>query len=572
LAAIIPRLSARRKQRSTSNIRRESAPTWPRAALLLALVILAYLPVLRAGFIWDDDQHLTANPCIVGPLGFGDIWTSAQAVYYPLVLTTFWLVHKIAGLNPLPYHLLNIAFHAGSAVLLWRVLEKIGARAAWFGAALWALHPVMVQSVAWVTELKNTQSCFFYLLSILCFLNARRRDSLGQRDYALAILFFAMAITSKSSTVMLPVVLLLCLWWQDRQLRLRDIRPVSPFVAISIAASAWTIWEQKYHSGAIGSEFSQPWLERFAIAGRDLWFYLFKLIWPARLTFIYPQWKIDIHSLGTFVPLLAAMVAAAILFWQRDKFLRPAFAAAVYFAASLFPVLGLFNVYFFRYSFVSDHFQYLAAIGPLALAAAAISFALTNPRIQMSIFAIVLALLATLTWKQASIYRDAKTLYQVTIERNPECWLAYTNLGGLAVQDRQVDAAVDYYKRALTIKPNAPEAQFSLGNIYFRSGDFSRATDCYRVALETNPNHIRARNNLAICLLASGRTTEGLEEFAEALRIEPRDAQSHYNYGHALQQLGRRDEGVAHLREALRLDPNYGQAKERLRELGETIQ
>jgi protein O-mannosyl-transferase len=562
-------LSSRRKQRSTSTIREESARWW-QYALLIGLVVAAYIPVFGAGFIWDDDQHLTANPCIVGPLGFADIWTSAQAVYYPLVLTTFWVVHKIAGLNPLPYHLLNIAFHAGSAVLLWRVLTKLNVRAAWFGAALWALHPVMVESVAWVTELKNTQSCFFYLLSILCFLKARHRDSLGRRDYALSILFFAMAITSKSSTVMLPVVLLLSIWWQDRQLRLRDLKLVSPFIAISFAASAWTIWEQKYHSGALGAEFSQPWLERFAIAGRDLWFYLGKLIWPSDLAFIYPQWKIDIHSLGTFAPLLGVIVAGAVLFWQRDKFLRPVFAAAVYFVVSLFPVLGFFNVYFFRYSFVSDHFQYLAAIGPLALIASAISTGVTNRRAEMSIFAVLLASLGILTWKQATIYRDAKTLYQVTLDRNPECWLAYTNLGGLALQDRQAEAAIDYYKRALTIKPSAPEAQFSLGNIYLQRGQYREAIDCYRSALQENPRHARARNNLAISLIGAGRTTEGVNEFAEAVRLNPTDAESRYNYGYALVQLGQREEGAAHLREALRLNPNYAQAKQQLDALGLT--
>ena len=144
---------------------------WFWALLLIAFVFVAYAQVFRADFIWDDESHLTRNPCVIGPLGLREIWTTAQAVYYPLVLTTFWMLHKFIGLNPFPYHLLNVVLHAVSAIVLWRVLRLLRIRGAWIGAALWAVHPVMVQSVAWITELKNTQSCVFYLLSILFFLN-----------------------------------------------------------------------------------------------------------------------------------------------------------------------------------------------------------------------------------------------------------------------------------------------------------------------------------------------------------------------------------------------------------------
>src|SRR5437762_642564 len=191
---------------------------WVWAVLLITLVFIAYARVFTAGFIWDDESHLTQNPCIIGPLGLKEVWTSARAVYYPLVLTTFWALHKFVGLSPWPYHLLNVVMHAGSALLLWRVLRQLEVRGAWFGAALWALHPVMVQSVAWVTELKNTQSCVFYLLSIFCFLKwdaERTSDRARWWRFGLAFLFFVMAIASKPSTVMLPVVLALCLWWRS---------------------------------------------------------------------------------------------------------------------------------------------------------------------------------------------------------------------------------------------------------------------------------------------------------------------------------------------------------------------
>src|SRR6266705_779318 len=230
---------------------------WLLGFCLIGITLIAYGQTWHAGFIWDDESHLTQNPCIIGPLGLKEIWTSARAVYYPLVLTTFWALHKFVGLIPAPYHILNVLMHAASAVLLWRVLRQLEVRGAWLGAALWALHPVMVQSVAWVTELKNTESALFYLLSIFWFLKLDAEET-GRRGrwwrFGWPLLFFVLAILSKPSTVMLPVVLALCLWWRRRRIQWADVATLVPFVLISALAGAWTIWEQKFHAGAMGIE------------------------------------------------------------------------------------------------------------------------------------------------------------------------------------------------------------------------------------------------------------------------------------------------------------------------------
>src|SRR5437764_9404075 len=262
------------------------------AIVLLLVVFLVYARVGAAGFIWDDESHLTQNPCIIGPLGLADIWTSASAVYYPLVLTTSWILHHFFGLNPLPYHILNVAFHAASALLRWRVLVQLRVRGAWLGAAIWALHPIVVQSVAWITEMKNTQSAVFYLLTISLFLQSRGRSE-RRLLYWLAVLSFAAAITSKPSTVMLPFVLALCMWWREDKLRWADLRALIPFILISVVASAWTIWEQKFHAGATGPEWAQTPLQRILTSADAVWFYLLKLVWPHPLIFIYPRWNID---------------------------------------------------------------------------------------------------------------------------------------------------------------------------------------------------------------------------------------------------------------------------------------
>ncbi|MGC2626432.1 MAG: hypothetical protein WA269_06310, partial [Candidatus Udaeobacter sp.] len=352
---------------------------WFWALLLIVFVFIAYAQVFRADFIWDDESHLTQNPCVIGPLGLKEIWTTTQAVYYPLVLTTFWALHKFVGLNPLPYHALNVLLHAVSAILLWRVLRLLRVRGAWLGAALWALHPVMVQSVAWVTELKNTQSCVFYLLSILFFLKwddqgvsapgSPHREIEERRSlvFALSLLSFLLAALSKPSVAMLPFVLALCVWWMRGKIRWRDTLAFGPFALISIVASAWTIWEQRFHARAVGPDWVQTFPERLIIAGKAVWFYLGKLVWPHPLIFIYPRWDVDSSKVVAYLPLTAAMAVLIALWFVRAPLRRALFFAAAYYVISLFPVLGFFSVYFFRYSFVSDHFQYLASMGPVAL-------------------------------------------------------------------------------------------------------------------------------------------------------------------------------------------------------------
>lgn len=574
---------------------------WLWALFLVAATVLVYHRMWQAGFIWDDAEHLTQNPCIIGPLGFKDIWTSSRAFYYPLVLTTFWILHKFVELNPLPYHLLNVFLHAGSAVLLWRVLRQLGVRAAWFGAALWALHPVMVQSVAWITELKNTQSCFFYLLSISFFLKAddSQKDTQRRWRFGLSLVFFAMAITSKSATVMLPIVLMLCLWWRNGRLRWRDLAVLAPFFLISVAAGGWTIWEQKFHSGAVGVEWSQTSPERLAIAGTDIWFYLSKIAWPSRQSFIYPHWRIDASKLATFLPLVSALGGLLLLWWKRNGPLRPVFFAAAYFVVSLFPVLGLFNVYFFRYSFVSDHFQYLANMGPLALAASGIvaflrSFEKVTPPVRLGVCGALLIILGALTWRQTETYHDAETLWRTTIARNPDCFLAHLNLGVvLKEQGRRQDAKAEYIE-ALRLNPDYPEAlntlgvwevengqidegianfraalnsypsyafaSFNLGNVMLAKGKFEEAIASYEDALRVDPDYVDAHNNLAIVLSQSGRLDDAVRHYREALRLKPSDVGARNNLGVVLTQQGQLDKAVHQFQEALRLNPAFVQA------------
>ncbi len=512
---------------------------WLWGLLLIAFVFIAYAPVFHAGFIWDDESHLTRNPCIVGPLGLKEIWTSTQAVYYPLVLTTFWVLHEFVGLNPLPYHILNVVMHAGSAVLLWRVLRQLGVRGAWLGAVLWALHPVMAQSVAWVTELKNTQSCLFYLLSIYCFLNWEKQSQII---------------------------------WRRRRIQWRDAVALAPFVAISALASAWTIWEQKFHARAVGPDWAQNWPERLIIAGRAIWFYLAKLFWPHPLIFIYPRWQLQPSQFTAYLPLLLGLMGLIALWFLPGKAGRAVFFAGAYYVISLFPVLGFFSIYFFRYSFVSDHFQYLASMGPVALVAAAGSEGFNRLAVsellgrgvafvRLGLCTVVLLLLGILTWQQTAVYHDLITLYTTTLALNPGCWMAHYNLG-IALRDRgETDQAITHYRQAIALRPGYAEAHYNLGRLLAEKGEFNDAVDHYQAALAMNPDDAEAHNNLGATFVQQGRIDDAIAHYQKALAIQPDYADASCNLADALLSKADIDGAIIHYLTCVAALPNQPDAQ-----------
>ena len=631
-----------------SSLRRLASHPLVVAAVLVAMVAAAYAFSLRGEFLWDDDLHITENPTIIGPLGLKEIWTTARANYFPLVLTNFWIQHALWGLEPLGYRVVTLLFHAGAAVLLWRVLLQLRVPGAWLGAALWALHPVQVESVAWICELKNTQSAVFFLAAIGCYVRwlegvaglAEAGSAVGKEAlaagpgsatpatvaraksvhgvYAFALLCAVFAILSKPSTVMLPVALALCAWWLRRRIVWRDLVPLVPFFALSALAAGWTIWEQRHHSGALGPEWNQTLPERLVIAGRVIWFYLGKLTWPEPLIFIYPRWQIAADSGLAFAPLAAAVAALGALWSLRLRWpaLAGVFFAAAFFVALLFPVLGFFNVYFFRYSFVGDHFQYLASMGPRALAGAALARApqwlgwpdgagvadsgpgSPTPATFKPLTSVVggglVIVLAVLTWRESREYVNNETLWRATLARHPRAIMAWLNLGGTLVQSGRLDEAIATFthvtrlkpddvdafndlggallltgrpeealvamERAVALAPRRAEVHNNLGNAQRSLGRPAEARASYRRALELDPDYAAAHDNLGAELAEAGQTPAAIEHFQAALRIAPKNASALNNLGNALRNLDRLDEAIARHREALRLKPHYPDA------------
>ncbi len=577
---------------------------------LVAAVVLFFSPALPGDFLWDDDLHITANPTIIGPLGLKEIWTTAAANYFPLVLTNFWVQHALWGLNPLGYHIVTLLFHALAAVLLWRVLVRLKARGAWLGAALWALHPVQVESVAWICELKNTQSAVFFLLAVGFYLkwlqpeSSRERERAGEpprahaRSYALALVCALLAILSKPSTVPLPVVLGLCAWWQRGRFTWRDLIPLVPFFLLSFGAAGWTIWEQRVNSGAQGAAWAQTWPERFVIAGNAVWFYIGKLAWPADLIFIYPRWEIAATPLA-FVPFAGVVLVVAGLWWGRAGALRPVFFAAIFFGALLFPVLGFFSIYFFRYSFVGDHFQYLASMGPLALAGAGIAVALDRwpaalVRVRPVFPALLIGGLGFLTWRESAVYLSSETLWRATLARNPAASMAWFNLGSTLLKEGRHDEAIaclreglrlrpddapgyndlgcelvvvgraeealPIFARALELRPGYAEVHNNLGNALRSLGRVDEAMARYERALQLKPGYAEAHNNLGCELAAKGRTTEAIYHLEQAVRLNPVNSTNHNNLGNALRDAGRSDAAIASYGRALELTPDFAEA------------
>ncbi len=544
------------------------APSWTGPWLpglaLLAVTLITYARVRHAGFIWDDEMHVTQNPAIIGPLGLSDIWTSRAARYFPLTLTTFWLEHAFWGLNPLPYHAVNVLMHGACAVLLWRVLGSLRVRGAWVGAALWALHPVQAETVAWITELKNTQSCLFYLLAVLFFvrwLSAGGDEASGSRpwSYALALVSAAMAMASKSSAVVLPVALCACAWWMTGRLRWRHLLALSPVFLMSMASSALSVWTQ-HLEGANDPMWSRALPERIAVAGNVVWFYIGKLLWPSPLVFIYPRWRVDGTHASSYLPLAAVCAVFALLWWNRNGRLRPVFFCFAYYLVALLPVMGLVDQYFWRYSFVGDHFQYLAGIGPLALAGAAIASAFALPWKGWPVLAAgacgaLLSALAVLTARECPKYHDSEALWRSTVADNPGAWMAHNNLGAELMHDGRVDEAVRQFRTSLDLEPNNSSAHENLADALLRQGRTEEGLAHYGRALELDPLNLSTQTDLGAALLQLGRIREAIPHLQKALEARPSFAKARASLGTAYLQEGRIDEAVTQFNEALAVDP-----------------
>ena len=557
---------------------------WFFCLILVVVTLLTYQPAWNGGFIWDDDEYVVNNELLTAPDGLRRIWFSldSPSQYFPLVYTSFRIEHALWGLNPVGYHWVNLLLHIVNALLVLRVLMALKVPGAWLAGAIFALHPVQVESVAWITERKNVLMGFFFLLTLLAWIAfVDERTKRPWRFYVLALILYVLSLSAKTTACTLPAALLLILWLQKKPINAERILQIAPFFLLGLGMGLVAVWWERYHQGTSLALVPLGPIERILVASHAVWFYLGKLIWPSSLTFIYPRWTIVATRPLEYAWLLAGAGLCAVIYFGRRRLGRGVEVAAVFFVTTLSPVLGFIMLFTFCYTFVADHYQYLASIGPIALASAGVaSLAATfkgSRKLILGTALCVIGALAVLTWRQSAMYGDIETLWRTTLLRNPGCWMAYNNLGNTLMaynnlgntlyEANRIPEAMDLFKQALRINPDNDAAYYNLGTALALTGRMSEAIAQYEQALRIRPNFAKAHNNLGNALLLTGRTSEAIDQYEQALLIRPNFAEAHGNLGAALGQMGRISEAIEQVKAALRINPKYIDAQNNLTKL-----
>jgi protein O-mannosyl-transferase len=574
-----PAARSRRQRQGTAS--RGTTWQWPTilaGAALVAMVVVAYAPALGNQFIWDDDYHVTANTTLHNFDGLRRIWFEYAATpqYYPFVHSSFWIEYHLWGDSPKGYHLMNVLLHAASTVLLWRLLVRLRVPGAWLAAALFGVHPIEVESVAWVTERKNVLSLMLALTSLLCYFQFEPPEDTGEavpsgrglrRWYLAAFGLFVAALLSKTVVCTLPAVVLVVLWWKRGWIDWRDILPLLPMFVLGLGLGILTVIMEATHVGARGEDWDFSLLERILMAGRICWFYAGKLAWPYPLIFFYPRWTIDAHSWWQYLFPVGAVALLVVLWLARGRLGRGPLAAALVFGGVLVPALGFFNVYPFRFSFVADHFQYHAGIALLALAAAGATISVKRlpPGMRTAGQAaggLLLAILTVLTMSRAPIFHDEEILNRDTIAQNPTAWMAYSNLAAFLEAKSEFDEAYALYKKAAELHPNDPLMQCNVGHVYlklgvrdgFGPGQLDEALKHLEKAVEMAPSLATVHERLGYGLIIAGRVPDAIAQYQTAVQLAADNAGYQNDLGVALAKTGRQAEAVEHFELATRLN------------------
>jgi protein O-mannosyl-transferase len=568
-------------------------------AVLVAVTFVAYSPVIRGGWIWDDDYYVTHNATLRSAQGLWRIWTDIGSVpqYYPLTHTAFWLEWRLWGPEPTGYRVGNVLLHCANAALIGVILRRLAVPGWWIVPWLFALHPVHVESVAWVTERKNVLSGFFYLLALNQYLKttAAQPESSSERAarpfseeaipergtppergtlllltpvpvpergtlllltprYFAALALFVCALLSKTVTSSLPAVVLLIVYWKRGRIAWRDVWPLLPFLALGAGMGLLTSWMERHVVGAAGSEFALSFVDRFLIAGRAVWFYVTKLLWPNPLIFMYPRWTVDPARLWQFAFSIAAVGLIASLWALRHRFGRGPLVAALFFGGSLFPALGFVNVLPMRYSFVADHFQYLASAGVLTLLAGVVAVRASRQGAR-TFTAVACLALAIVTWNHAHDFRDIETLWRSTLAKNPSSWMAHNNLGIALMNRGDNAAAAQEFRAAIAWKPDHDQARLNLGMIAERAGRFDEARAWYLDALRVKPNFANAHYNLGRLAATQGVTDDAIDHYQRAIEFDPKHDEAMTNLGVLFAERGDAGRAVLLYRRALEVNP-----------------
>ena len=313
--------------------------------IIIACALIFYIPAFKGGFIWDDHAHVIFDADLQSISGLWNIWFSkATQQYYPFVYSSFWIEWQIWGDNPAGYHIVNVLIHSANAIVIALILKRLGLRGAWVAALIFALHPVHVESVAWISERKNVLSGLFYLASLLIFLKSEDDDD-DTKLYIISLVLFILALFSKTVVSTLPVIFIIIRWMRARPFDRAFIARLIPFFVIGLAMGLLTVWWEATQVGAGGVEWELAFIDRLMLPARIVWFYLVKLFIPLNLTFIYPRWTPDASELWQWIFIFKIVVAFVLLWALQKKITRAPVAALACFVVTLFPALGFIDVF-----------------------------------------------------------------------------------------------------------------------------------------------------------------------------------------------------------------------------------
>lgn len=555
------------------------------AAIIIVSTLIAYLPAMRSGFIWDDDYYVTRNERLETWDGLPRIWFDIfphpakypLPQYYPMTHTSFWLEYRLWGESPAGYHAVNVLLHIGNAMLIWLLLRKLSVPGAWLAAAIFAVHPLNVESVAWVSERKNVLSLLFFLASLYVYLRYAgviegapklakivkpKSDSPDdepatefqlftlpddpQRLYALAAVLFLAALFSKTIAYAMPAAALLILWWKKPRLAMKDLLGLLPLVIVGVAMGLLTSYLEKYRVGIALRP--GPWhyadsaLADFAarciIAGQAIWFYLLKLVAPLGLSFNYPRWELNPSNIGSYIfPISAAALLLAVVGMHRRLGGRGTAVAVLFFVGMLFPALGFLNVWPMQYAFVANHFAYYSSIAACALFAAVVVRKAPLDAAAAGA-AVILVVFSILSFRESSTFSDSRTLWATTWTRSGKTsWMAANNYG-VQIIEQDLSAAEKWFKAALQVNPNAVDALRNLARIAA-----TRAIAMQEVerALQSASTTQRAATSLPTRSSAD-YFAESIDYCRKAIAIDPNYVDAHFFMGRILLTIGKVEE------------------------------
>ncbi len=549
---------------------------------LVLMTLAVYWPLHKAGYFWDDAQWVTNNPLVHHWRGFEIFWLHPKSMdqYYPLTFSFLSVEYHLWGLQTLPYHLVNVLFQATNAILLWLVLRRLELRSAWLVAALFAIHPVQVETVAWVAEIKNLLSGFFYFLALLTFLRfldigggsvgaseskSPPKPHANHQLYILSTLLFLLGLLSKTAVCTLPVAILVIFWWKGRLHDKEALLRLIPWFIIAFIIGLVTIHVEHTSTGAHGADWRFSMAQRFLIAGHAFWFYLLKLLWPHPLLMVYPRWALG-SSLG-FLWLIAAVALFAALWLLRSRIGRGPLAAMLFYLVTIGPVLGFISFYTQLFSFVADHYQYLACIGPMALAGELLYWAADHtakwrPIVPTVTAAIILSVLGWITLSHCRLYDSDYALWHYVYRHNRQSFIVKA-LYGATLIERPGEAGQGLVQLAAAnaMHPHIEPIVFNLAGACMLTGHYHRALHYYGWYLLHNPASVDAWTDSANCLAALRAYEPAAKDLEMACQLKPDFALGWMELAHVSYLAGHHRQAEQSFQRAIRLNPALAKFK-----------